>query len=490
MPQGRAKNDANRLGTTRHSSDEATLAAAVAPSPFDAGASQVDDLAIVTTNLDVKPTSLRSLAGRTRWAFGWAARLVEFGFVQCWVQLFTGVAGILIIRALAKEQYALYAIVNQMQSTVSLLADLGIGIGVRSIGGRVWQDRHRLGSLMHTALGLRWWFGVVAFVGSLPIAAWMLAKNGAPWTAIAVLSGVIVASVLPQLVASVFSVAPLLHGDYRRIQKLDLANAMLRLAMVGGLAISYMNASLAAAAGAVNNWLQLATVRRWARDYADPEAPINADDRRELIRLSIRVLPNTLFFCLQGPLTLLILTLVGNRSGIADVTALGRLAMLLTAISAAFTNVLVPRFTRCDVPRHLPRLYFLIVGAAMAVLAPIVVAGWISPEPLLRVLGKKYGDLGTECGWVVLTACVTQMTALMWSLNSSKAWIGISTTLFIPVTLIVQAIAAYSLDLSRTHGVILFSCLSSASQIPLITIDAIRGLRSVGSRRAVFEPKP
>ena len=57
------------------------------------------------------------------------------------MQLIAGVAGILVVRTMAKEQYALYAITNQMQTACNLLADLGIGIGVRSIGGRVWQDR-------------------------------------------------------------------------------------------------------------------------------------------------------------------------------------------------------------------------------------------------------------------------------------------------------------------------------------------------------------
>ena len=133
-----------------------------------------------------------------------------------------------------------------------------------------------------------------------------------------------------------------------------------------------MTAALAAAVGAIANWVQLAWLRRWSRDHADASAPANAEDRRELVRLSVRQFPNTLFFCFQGQVTLLILTLVGNPTGIADVTALGRLAMLLTAFSAAFTNVLVPRFARCQDARRLPRLYVGLVGAAALALLPVV----------------------------------------------------------------------------------------------------------------------
>jgi hypothetical protein len=92
----------------------------------------------------------------------WTLRLAEFGFVQGLVQLLTAVAGLMIVRTLSKPEYALFAIANSMQVTGNLLADIGIGIGVRSIGGRVWNDPARFGQLLNTTLGLRRQFAVVS----------------------------------------------------------------------------------------------------------------------------------------------------------------------------------------------------------------------------------------------------------------------------------------------------------------------------------------
>jgi hypothetical protein len=56
-------------------------------------------------------------------------------------------SGILLIRGLEQTEYAYFTIANTMQGTINVLADMGVSIGLMSIGGRVWQDRHRFGQL-------------------------------------------------------------------------------------------------------------------------------------------------------------------------------------------------------------------------------------------------------------------------------------------------------------------------------------------------------
>src|SRR5262249_42846986 len=157
----------------------------------------------------------------------------------------------------------------------------------------------------------------------------------------------------PLLSSTVWSASPVMHGEYRRMQKLDLSNAALRFLLIGALVLTRVSAWTAAAVGAATNWLQSFVLKRWARDRADLTAPPNATDRQELLRLSAKSLPNAIFFCFQGQVTLLILTLVGSPTGVADVTALGRVAMLFSVFSITFANVLAPRFSRCQEPDRL-----------------------------------------------------------------------------------------------------------------------------------------
>jgi O-antigen/teichoic acid export membrane protein len=411
-----------------------------------------------------------------RWLLSWTGRFAGFAFVQCWVQLFTSTAGLIVVWTLSKDQYALYAITNSVQSAVSLLADLGIGIGVRSIGGRVWQDRERFGQLLNSALGLRYKFAVIALGSCVPFAAWMLRDNGADWPNTVLLCVVIMAGALPELKSNILQFVPGLYGEYGRLQKLNLGNAALRVAGVGLLALSHMNAWLVTSVGAALNWRTMYRLRRWAPEHANLAAATNPDDQRALWQLSVRKLPNTLFYCFQGQITLMILTLVGNPTGIADVTALGRLSALLTVFSTSFSGLFVPRFARCQEPDRLARLYLGLVGAMALTIAPIVLAGWFLPGPLLWVLGAKYTGLNRECGWVVSTACVWVIVAALNELNGARSWIQIGTVLYIPLTIVVQVFALTRLDVSRLDGVVMFGFLTALAALPPLIADACLGL--------------
>src|SRR6202048_3448970 len=116
------------------------------------------------------------------------ARIVgNFALVQAVVQIIGFLSGILLVRWLPQQEYAYFTIANTMQGTVNLLADIGISVGLISIGGRVWQDRHRFGDLMHTGLGGRGQAGDIAIIAVMPILFSMLIKNGASFSYTAVL---------------------------------------------------------------------------------------------------------------------------------------------------------------------------------------------------------------------------------------------------------------------------------------------------------------
>src|SRR3981081_1271211 len=83
-----------------------------------------------------------------RRAFGHARRIGNYALVQAAVQLIAFSSGILLVRCPAERECAFFTIANAMQATLMLLADIGISVGMISIGGRVWHDRHRVGALI------------------------------------------------------------------------------------------------------------------------------------------------------------------------------------------------------------------------------------------------------------------------------------------------------------------------------------------------------
>ncbi|HLW36311.1 MAG TPA: hypothetical protein VKS98_11695, partial [Chthoniobacterales bacterium] len=96
------------------------------------------------------PVLAEGYAPVLRRAFDQARRIGNYALVQAVVQILAFTAGILLVRWLPQREYAYFTIANAMQATLNLLADIGISVGLISIGGRVWHDRHRFGELIKT----------------------------------------------------------------------------------------------------------------------------------------------------------------------------------------------------------------------------------------------------------------------------------------------------------------------------------------------------
>src|SRR5881275_1891456 len=75
----------------------------------------------------------------------------------------------------------------------------------------------------------------------------------------------------------------------------------------------------------------------------------------------------TRFSCLQGQITVFLISVFGHRvSSVAEVGALGRLAMIFAVLSNLLTNVFAPAFARCQEAHRLRWLYGAIIGGVIA----------------------------------------------------------------------------------------------------------------------------
>ncbi len=209
------------------------------------------------------------------------ARIVgNFAAVQATVQVIGFLSGILLIRYLTQTEYAYFTIANTMQGTINVLADIGITVGLTSIGGRIWQDRHRFGELVNTALAVRrnglWPSGRDA------VMLFMLMRNGASSSYAILLAAIVVAGLFVQFSVGVLSVVPRLLSNLRWIQVIDLTGALLRLALIGALLFVFLNASVAVLVATVGLVVQYLMLRSCVRGVIDLGAPENEDGRREI----------------------------------------------------------------------------------------------------------------------------------------------------------------------------------------------------------------
>jgi len=403
----------------------------------------------------------------------WVKTLSKFVSVQLVVQALGFASGILLVRTLSKEEYALFTLANSIQGMMNVLADSGVSSALLAIGGKVWQDPYRFGQLINTAMQWRRYLAVITVVIVTPILFWMLLRNGASISYAMVLTAGILIELDFYLRISVQSTVLRLHSQINRIQQIDLLGVGSRLTLIG-FSFSFLNAGIGVFSSTIASGLQSLALSRWAKELINAKANINKADHQNISQLVVSQIPNSIFFCIQGQLTVWLISVFGSTQNIAEVGALGRIAVVFAVASSVMTSVALPRFSRIQSMNSLLKVYLEILMFLSLFGVLLVGFSIFFPDPLLLMLGSKYAELREELVLAVINLVFNYIIGSMWSLNSARAWIKYS-WINIPLTIVAQVFLLARLDISTVKGVLLFSILSSIPPFAVNCFLAYRG---------------
>ncbi len=407
--------------------------------------------------------------------------LSRFVTVQVAVQAMGVASGILLVRTLSQTEYAYFTLAFSMMSTMSILADSGISISLSSIGGRVWQDRERFGRLINTALRLRRYLASIAVIAVTPILVWLLIRSGAPRLYAAGITLTLLIGLNYQLLSGVLMIVPRLHSQIKRVQTLDSLAAAVRLALLVTAYFIFLNAEIAVLATIISVIVQYVVLRRWVTDSVDLEAPVSSEDQSAMLGIVKHQAPNAVFYCIQGQLTVWLISVFGNTKSIAEVGALGRLSVIFTIINATMASIVLPAFARCQSPRELRIRYFQVCSGFLLLGLSLIAGAALFPDQFLWILGSKYAHLRNELLLMMIMSAFSAVTAAMWSLNSTRAWIKYS-WLYVPATLLTQVALLTVLDISTVRGVLWFGMISSVPSFLVNIVLSLKGLTNAAKQ--------
>lgn len=407
-----------------------------------------------------------------------AVRLVA---TQGAVQAIAAAASFLFVRGMSKEEFAWLTIATGFLTTVSVLADSGMGAGLQAIAGRVWKEPEQMGQLVVAARRTRHRLAVVVGLVLGPAFAWLLVKNGATaWyaAALALVSGATV-WFTTEIVA--LSVAARMYSRYHDVQVAEAAGGTVRLFVALASLVRPSNAAMGTGAGFLAAAVQRFRLRRVLADIVPvQDGPAVAEYGRELTSYLKPLAVPTLFFILQGQLGVWLLGLFGRVQNVADLGALSRFAVLLSIITAAGNQVAAPSFARADSPDALVRQVRRVVGLSVGAFALPALAIVALPGQALRLLGPAYGHLMPELRIVVAVSLLTHLTSVTWALASAKGWIR-GAWIVVPVVSTAQAFALLSLDVSTVVGALALSLINGAATLAVYGSLVLRGFRRWGS---------
>lgn len=407
----------------------------------------------------------------------WIKTLSKFVSVQLIVQALGAASGIFLVRTLDQTHYAYYTIALTMQTTMSLLADMGISVGLSAIGGKVWQDKYRFGQLINTAMQLRYSLAGISVIVVTPILIWMLIKNGASISYGILILIVVLVGLNFQLTTDILGVVPRLHSQIRRVQNLDLFSAVIRLVLLGVAYLTFLDAAVAIGIVSIGLGVQRFILGRWVTDSIETKALINIEDRKFISAKVKALAPNAIFFCIQGQLSIWLISLFGTTENIAEIGALGRLGIIFTIINPIMSTIVSPSFARCQSKGILRRRYFQIISLFVLFLAAIGILAVLFHQNILGLLGNQYADLKTEFFLLLISASLNSIIQIIAYLNATKAWVEYA-WIEIIIRICLQIILLLVIDISTVKGILLFGIFSQLSPLTVSILRSYLGFKN------------
>ena len=339
---------------------------------------------------------------------------------------------------------------------MTILADSGISRGVMALGGKTWQDKKQLGDVIATGLSMRKKFAFISLLVATPILAYLLINQNAS----VLTTTLIILSIIPAFFAAlsdtILEITPKLHQDVKPLQKNQLQVSIIRLVLSCLTLFIFPFASLAIICSGIPRAYGNIRLKKIAGRFIE-KGVYNKDVEEEITKTVKRIMPSAIFFCLTGQITVWLMSIAGNTTGIAEIGALGRITALFTLFNTVFGILIIPRYARLESSRGLlVKSYFGILIFTLITLGIICALTYLFSHQFLTILGSNYYGLETELFLYVLTTCVGLLSGLHNSLSASRGWF-MRPAINISFELIALVSGIFIFDLSTLQGVILYN---------------------------------
>ena len=396
----------------------------------------------------------------------WTKLISITGSAQVIIQITGFISGLIIIRLLPTRDYALYTLATTMIGTMVMLADAGVSTGVFSQAGKVWKDPNKLGSVLATGIGLRNRMALICATVSTPIFFYLFYRHNISWQ----VSVFIVTSILlvfnATISGTIINYPLVLWQDLKSSLVIQVLSNVGRMFLTMALFI-FPWASLALIASYIPQTIANNKTKKKSEKYADYSQPADPAVKKEVVSVIKKMLPNAIYYSISGQITIWIISFYGSTTAVAQVGALGRLAVILTIVTVLFNTLVIPRIARMSSNPSLLMTRFVQIQACLLILCLIIMGLiWKFPTEILWILGNNYSGLHNELFLTVMASCLSLFSAFALSFCASKGW-AISPLIYIPVSIVTIFLGVVIFQISTIEGVLKYNIFTTIVQVGL-----------------------
>jgi O-antigen/teichoic acid export membrane protein len=408
----------------------------------------------------------------------WSLKLASYASLNILGRVVQMLAAFIVVRSLAKTDYAWYSLAQNLVGALGMFTVTGIATGMMPIAGEAAGDRERMGVVLASAARFRALLLAFGALTVLPVFAHLLHHSDCPpWqNALLTLAALIstITSIASQMMATPLSLA----RRYNDSQIEVLMQSLLRLVLV--VALVYFSFASATSVMIVTVLAPLPTLMLWlaprAREHADYTQKADPEITAKLRKHFFVGLPTNLTYLFEAQIAAFIVAWFGHMDQVADLGAIGRVALILQVPIGIVSGILVPRMSEEKNMRRLWKMWVSssLLGAAVGLAA--LAGGWFLRTELLWLIGPAYSGLEFELVLFLAFTVFAFITTIVSTPIQSRGWVRHS---WIRPLMVFgsQAVAACFLDLTSVTGAIGLMWAGSLGNAALNTFLLINGWR-------------
>ena len=373
-------------------------------------------------------------------------------------------SGFILVRAMAKEDYAWFTIALAALSTISVLADSGLGSAFSAVGGPLVSDTQRFASLARLVRRRRAVYCAVAGLIVLPITFGLLYANGARFVPSVLVLGLVALTAYLSTEAVVYATAHKLRSRIRPLMHTELAGSGVRLVLILAAAVLGIGVTIAVACSSIAEWARLFLLKRQSRDLATTEDHGTEVWSPRINSIVGHSLPIVVFYCIRGQIATFILSAFATTSQVADFGALTRFHVVFAVSALPLGHFVFPTISRCCDRVQLRKLILGTIVASSGLFAGLAAIGMLCSTLLLWLLGPVYTHLTLELNLYLAASALASCETTVWGIVNARGWVRHGWT-HIPLAIAFMIIGAQWLHLENTASAIVFSALGSLAAL-------------------------
>ena len=396
-------------------------------------------------------------------------QILMVGGIESFGVILSGIAGLLIVNVLPKDQYAAYTFLIACSTLIMGITDMGLAHCCLPVVGQRSQEVPWVVSACHHIFHKRW---LLLALGLLIIGPyWYFTSREHAWTGSGywLASGLVLGMVLLQLREHYSNTVLLILGQISTLNRIAFTAHGVRIASVVAVLLLPMTAYSTAGlitSTAVASFAALTLYGRAFRVQGIVAHRLNAVDARqvdaEVLRIAKPLVLPAVFYQLQGVITIFIVSLFGTASMVAEVGAFGRLAMALVVVDRVANVLLFPAIARAPAGRRFVNVLSQIHCVYLLAMVCTFVTSLLFPQYWILLLGEQYRSM-TPLVWILFLSSLLSNASGFAFRTLTVRGATARQTFGIIATLLTQVIYLWLVGISDLKSVLGFGVATSAA---------------------------